>query len=378
MRIVFWQNILSHLQSSYIRALAEKNRCEVILVVEQGLSKRRIDMGWSIPDFGKTKIVISPDKLTMLNLIRERESESTHIFGNMHAYPMVSKAFLHCLNTKVKIGILSEPENWKGLKGVLRIFRGRSEAVRYQKKIDFILAIGHMAIEWFKMIGYPEEKIYPFAYFREKPQEPFEGQRQIPSCDTSGVQLIFIGQLIHRKGVDLLLKALKEIEDLQWHLKIIGDGKKRRELEFLCGKLNLSKKISFLGSLEHAKAMQVLSDSNLLVLPSRWDGWGAVVNEALMRAVPVVCSDRCGAADLIVDKKLGEVFCSDTIGELRDILRKRISEGKSTLLKSRQQIIKWSKQIEGEMGADYLINIISSPAGTASKPVPPWKLININ
>jgi glycosyltransferase involved in cell wall biosynthesis len=52
------------------------------------------------------------------------------------------------------------------------------------------------------------------------------------------------------------------------------------------------------------------------VLPSRFDGWGAVVNEALMVGTPVICSDRCGASDVIENGRNGYVFEADNADAL--------------------------------------------------------------
>ena len=56
------------------------------------------------------------------------------------------------------------------------------------------------------------------------------------------------------------------------------------------------------------------------MLPSRFDGWGAVVNEALMVGTPVICSDRCGASDLIENGRNGYVFEAGNARALRERL----------------------------------------------------------
>ena len=55
-------------------------------------------------------------------------------------------------------------------------------------------------------------------------------------------------------------------------------------------------------------ARQVIAQSHALILPSLYDGWGAVVNEALMEGTMVYCSDKCGASVLIDDPSRGRLF----------------------------------------------------------------------
>ena len=111
--------------------------------------------------------------------------------------------------------------------------------------------------------------------------------------------LIFVGQLIPRKRLDRLLRALAAVRSTDWVFRIIGDGSERRSLEKLALELNLLRRITFTGALDNGAVRNELANADLFVLPSRWDGWGAVVNEALMSGTPVICSSYCGAADLI-------------------------------------------------------------------------------
>ena len=62
-----------------------------------------------------------------------------------------------------------------------------------------------------------------------------------------------------------------------------------------------------------------MAAADVLVLPSRFDGWGAVVNEALMVGTPVICSDRCGASDVIENGRNG--YVDTRIERLVDVMR---------------------------------------------------------
>lgn len=111
-------------------------------------------------------------------------------------------------------------------------------------------------------------------------------------------------------------------------MNIIGDGKERRNIENLCEILNFSKHVKFHGFKKNVEAIKFLKTADLLILPSRYYGLGAVVNEALMNGVPVVCSNACGAADLLDNSFRGEVFKAESIFDLRRILARRIKQGR--------------------------------------------------
>ena len=76
----------------------------------------------------------------------------------------------------------------------------------------------------------------------------------------------------------------------------------------------------------NAQVFATLAETDLLVLPSRYDGWGAVVNEALLCGTPVVCSDAAGAA-CVLDGELGSAFPSENVTELRKALERQIRLG---------------------------------------------------
>lgn len=372
MKIIFWQNVLSPHQSTYIRALANKKNIEVTLIVEEDISKHRKDMGWNIPNFGNAKILIRPEKEEIYQILKEAKHDSVHIFSGIRAYPLVRDAFLQSFSTKALVGIISESADLRGLRGIARLGLGKIEAFRFQNKIDFILAMGDLGARWFQKCGFSENKIYPFGYFVESFTENKNGSRKNIEYRKDKFHLIFIGQLIKRKGVDILLRALGELEEMDWFLDIIGDGKERRNIEDLCETLNLLKHIKFHGIKKNVETIEFLKIADLLILPSRYDGWGAVVNEALMNGVPVICSNACGAADLIDNSFRGYIFKSGSVSDLCKILEKHISQGKRTS-ELTSKIKKWSRVIEGETAANYLLDIIDSVLEKKEKSIPPWK-----
>jgi len=329
-------------------------------------------MGWDIPDFGNVEILIHPEKAEIFQILKETEHNSVHIFSGIRAYPLVRAAFLQSLSFNAIRGILSESADLRGLKGVFRLVLGKLEAFRFHNKIDFILAIGDLGAQWFQKCGFPKNKIYPFGYFVEKIDLNKNDLNRYSEYVNNKFHFIFIGQLIECKGVDILLKALSELKEKNWFLDIIGDGKERKNVKNLSKILGLSKYIKFHGVKKNVETRELLKTADLLILPSRYDGWGAVVNEALMCGVPVVCSDACGAAELINGSFRGEVFKTGSVSDLHRILACQILRGKKTPELS-SKIETWSKTIEGETAANYLLDIIKSVLEGGGEPVPPWE-----
>jgi glycosyltransferase involved in cell wall biosynthesis len=290
-----------------------------------------------------------------------------HVFTPARAFPTVWSGFRHATAARARTAILSEPYDWRGAAGAVRLARGLADALRFRRRVGHVLAIGHLADRWFRKTGFPASAIHPFGYFTEAPAA---GSVRLGEPSPGPVRLHFVGQLIPRKGVDILLRALGPLRDEKWTLELVGDGPSRASLQRLAAEMGIADRVTFLGTLPQEEAVLHLSEADLLVLPSRWDGWGAVVNEALMRGVPVVCSDRCGATDLLDGRERGESFPAGDAGALRQVLRRRISTGRRTAELTRR-IVEWSERISGPAAADHLVAVLRA-SGPGLRPGAPW------
>jgi glycosyltransferase involved in cell wall biosynthesis len=368
--LVFWQGAFSIHQSALLRNLASSPGITVTLVVWEELRVGDSEKGWFMPDYGRTQIILAPTSDKQTELLSRDPSSTYHIFSGTRGHPRIWNAFCQCLELNGGIGIRSESYQRGGIKGALRLFRSKYDALRFAKRIDFILAVGNMSVDWYTRIGYPEERVYLYAYVVEPPAFSYH-QPTSEVLPSRLYDLVFVGRASHRKGLDILLRALPDTNKEDWRLCIVGARNDRNEYTKLSAELGLTDSVQFYDTLPNTEVIDLISRSDLLVLPSRWDGWGAVVNEALMCGVPVVCSDRCGAADLLDGGERGEVFPSGDISALRAILARRISQGKKDPETS-ERIRTWSKCIDGRAAADYLLAIVDAAANGRSRPHPPW------
>ncbi len=118
----------------------------------------------------------------------------------------------------------------------------------------------------------------------------------------------YIGQLIHRKGLDILLKALAEKRlQKKTYLFIVGDGPLKEKLQNEAQRLGLSKRVYFAGFRKDRLAF--LKGFDIFVLPSRLEGIPRCLMEAMGMGKPVVASAIEGIKDLIpTDGKGGLLF----------------------------------------------------------------------
>lgn len=212
--------------------------------------------------------------------------------------------------------------------------------------------------------GVAARKIYPFAYFLAD-VDVLPKSTSLDK-DESKFHFIYVGQLIGRKRVDLLIEALAEIKKDQFELTVVGVGNQDSFLRALADQI-LPGRVTWLGRISMKDVPSVIQRADCLVLASEHDGWGAVCSEALMVGTPVVCSDACGAAGVVHASRSGGVFESGNREQLRDMLKIRLSSGPISK-RQRDFLSVWAQSLGASAGADYLTKIICNP----STAVPPW------
>jgi glycosyltransferase involved in cell wall biosynthesis len=133
-------------------------------------------------------------------------------------------------------------------------------------------------------------------------------------------ELLFIGRLADKKGVDGLLRALADVPDAS--LVVIGDGPDRVTLERLARELGLEDRVRFRGRQGRDAVLAALAEATAVVIPSRvgadgdQEGTPVVLAEAMAAGVPVVASDLGGLGECIDDGRTGLLVPPDDVAAL--------------------------------------------------------------
>ncbi len=134
------------------------------------------------------------------------------------------------------------------------------------------------------------------------------------------IVFLFCGQMIARKGVDLLLEAFARLG----HARLLLVGREA-DLPALLAPLPdaLRARITYAGFQPPEELPRYFAQADVFVLPSRYDGWGVVVNQAIGAGLPVICSDQVGAGhDLVEDGVNGAKFHAGDADSLHAALRR--------------------------------------------------------
>jgi glycosyltransferase involved in cell wall biosynthesis len=161
------------------------------------------------------------------------------------------------------------------------------------------------------------------------------------------IVLLSSGSLIHRKGMDILVKAFMQLPDhLNAHLLLMGDGESKKELLQLSAN---SSKVHFIGFQEKNLVPYWFNLADVFVFASRYDGWGLVINEALAAKKPVICSNTVGAAkDKLVNLHNAIIIDDEDVKNWSLAMEQLITD--ETF---RNKIIENSQVVKQELSSDF-------------------------
>ena len=370
MKWTFWLSIVSPHLSGVLRSLASMPGHTVTVVAEHELAERRKAIGWNTPDCSPACVLIGPQDAEIEQFIRrDQDQESIHMVGTGKRGSLNRRVLPHLAKTGAMVGLMSETADSRGILGLAR--RAKYSLDRYfvEDNLDFIVAMGQVGVRWYESVGYDPSLIFPFMYVTEKPVSALgcSGDWNV----TRTFRILYLGHFIRRKDGITAIRALAGLPNLDWQFDAVGNGPDLGRWTRAAAESGVASRIRFHDAVNNRMIGNLLEHSDLLLLPSRYDGWGAVVNEALMCGVPVICSDNCGAADLLREQWRGQTFKMGSVESLRNALRGWIERGKRNN-KSSERIREWSSVLEGPCMARYLVEIVAYIRDGRKRPSPPW------
>ena len=314
--IVFWLEFPLFHMSPFIKSVSEVIDANVIVVCEKQIPQWRLDMGFVQPDFGDSNVYVQPTRDIRNTLVKKYSSKETvHVFHGLRGVKENYKCFKSLAGKQCSVGLYFEPSVLHGsFKAILRKFLYRFLFFRIDKNVDFMLALGDLGRNQYIGLGLNKDKVYSFPYFIDDDKiiskRLFDNKRL--------VKLLFVGQLIPRKNVLLLIQAVNNVVGLgiKIQLDIVGDGILKDDLKRTVSSLGLDNIVFFLGSKNQAELQDIFLNHDAFILPSKFDGWGCVAVEAMASGLPIIVSDSCGSASVVSEKEHGFVVESNSLSSL--------------------------------------------------------------
>jgi len=180
------------------------------------------------------------------------------------------------------------------------------------------------------------------------------------------LKIIFLGNLLKRKGFHYLLKALAKLPPGSWRLEAAGrvdlEKKYAAEVKRSIKMLGLERSVTLLGPLAGEAVAEIIQNHHLLVMPSLYEPFGIVYLEAMSFGLPVIASIRGGAREIIGSGQEGFLVVPDKIDALAEKIafflnnRGKITEMGMNAWKRSREFPRWSSSMK--RARDFLVKVL--------------------
>ncbi|MDP4145743.1 MAG: glycosyltransferase [Bacillota bacterium] len=232
------------------------------------------------------------------------------------------------------------------------------------KWVDACIAPGTKSYEYFIDCGVNNSRIFiaPDASLIDEEEYKIEDIRVKHNIPKDKKIILYFGRIVKRKGLEILIKAFKELDRNGSYLLICGDGEFKQYCVELAERLNI-RDICFTGFVPPEKRREYYSQCDLFVLPSYFykgegEPWGLSLNEAMQFGKPVIATSAVGSAyDLILSGKNGYIVEQGNEHELRRaIMDITVNPEKMNLMGNAsrniiQQFYKYDNMVDGFINA---------------------------
>ncbi len=197
---------------------------------------------------------------------------------------------------------------------------------RYIVCSDRIIAVSSSAAEFVKKFSQKDNiliipnGINPEVFYPRENKEEIKEKYGIPKNKPI---VLFVGRLEWRKGIHLLLKAIKDLDVL---LLIVGKGELEGFLKAYSKKLKIKDKVIFMKEQLNGNLPEIYSIADVFVLPSLIEAFGIVLLEAMATKVPVIGTNVGGIPEIIKPGKTGLLVKPNDPFDLRDAINKLLSD----------------------------------------------------
>ena len=196
------------------------------------------------------------------------------------------------------------------------------------REVDLFIAPSPFLRKEFIRFGIPEEKII-YSDYGMNPAY----YKNIVRRESERLRFTFIGSPVIQKGVHVLVEAFNAVNDPKADLNIYGDLSVQPEYSAVLVKMAKNPNIHFRGRFENEKIGEILSNTDVLVVPSIWfENSPLTIHEAFIAGIPVITSNLGGMADLVKDGVSGLLF---HVGDAEDLRAKILSLIKDPALMER-------------------------------------------
>lgn len=259
---------------------------------------------------------IFPLTIDLFKILKDKNSNIIWVHGCKNWFNLLIILLGKIYNKK--IFLRDEVHHFSKKRGILNKIFNFIYYILVNYFVDCFLAIGRANKKYYIDNFINKNKIILVPYVVDN--DYFTGKRKNNS--KSKIIFLFASKLQHKKGIDILLEAIKNINKNELFANssefwLIGNG----ELSTFCKnfiKNNNIKNIKLYGFQNQRQLRSFYHKSDVLILPSRFEPWGLVINEAMASGNAIIASNKVGAGYDLIANKNGRIFESENVKDLEN------------------------------------------------------------
>ena len=164
------------------------------------------------------------------------------------------------------------------------------------------------------------------------------------------IQLLVVSRLVTQKNIDSIIKAVKVMENEGIILNIVGDGSEINNLKNLVENYELEEKVNFIGKIENAKLNEYLSNADIFVQASNYEGLPHSILEAINYEIPILSTEVGGCSVLLNKGERGYIIPLP-------ISETGISDGIRTIINNKKEAMSKAKVAKEFLNQQHNFNM---------------------
>lgn len=355
MEHVFWLEHHPRSISGLIEYLAQYDKVYCICC-DDDIFENRSSMGWTNDSFFNVEFVYltqlkSPHEF-LLEFCNKHKGAVNYIMGIRSGnISKITRKYL-LKSSENKIFMIAERPYFYGkgrfLSLLLRLLYFWYGFI-YRDKITGVFAMGELGVDSYK--SWAHGNVFPFLYPRFNDIDTYDVENiSFP------IRALYVGQLDYRKGIDILVDVFDKLPP-QIHLDVVGaNGNIQEQIK---QRILDTPNVDYLGVWNSSEVAKKTSFYDLCIVPSRYDGWGMYVMEALEAGVGVITTNETGSKDLVMASGAGMIVKSNSFDSLKLVLD-NVVENPEILIRWKCNARSYKNKISRDSVGKYVRDIVSS------------------
>lgn len=376
--LVFWFDAPPRASAGVFGFVAQEWGSKVFYMCINPLAQERRAAGWVDCNHGDAVVTILSEQEGPGQSLREffqEHNDVIHVCNGFRSLtaPYIKRYVLPLPNARVVVWSERPGVYGQGMKrlqrriGISALYR--YYALRYGSRIHALLPLGTLGVETFAAFGWNRNILFPFMY---DPQIQEDLPHAKPRMPGQLLRLVYVGRFARwTKGIDILIHAVDGLRGDKWRLDLVGGYGEFRDYAIKWAQENPN--VRFRGTWPSNEVCQRMSEYDICIVPSRFDGWNVVVNESIHAGVGVIVTDETVSHDLIRASGAGVVVPAGNADALREEIQ-RVIDDPRIANKWKKKAVAYSPRIRSDSVGRYLIDVLDYTflSSTGPRPECPW------